>query len=176
VHADPVLNREVNGSSVYVLSLRGASDEAAKWLADAENAADLKGGISLDQGSDVLASVLLDVTQKEAISDSVEAAESVLAALRGVGDVHRPRVQHAGFMVLKSPDIPSMLVETAFISNATDERRLRDPDHQQRIASAIRTGVRNYWYENPPPGSKLAAIVAARRGGSAETASAAGGR
>jgi N-acetylmuramoyl-L-alanine amidase len=176
VHADSVLNREVNGSSVYVLSLRGASDEAAKWLADAENAADLKGGISLDQGSDVLASVLLDVTQKEAISDSVEAAESVLTALRGVGDVHRPRVQHAGFMVLKSPDIPSMLVETAFISNATDERRLRDPDHQQRIASAIRTGVRNYWYENPPPGSKLAAIVAARRGGSAETASAAGGR
>jgi N-acetylmuramoyl-L-alanine amidase len=176
VHADSVLNREVNGSSVYVLSLRGASDEAAKWLADAENAADLKGGVSLDQGSDVLASVLLDVTQKEAISDSVEAAESVLAALRGVGDVHRPRVQHAGFMVLKSPDIPSMLVETAFISNATDERRLRDPDHQQRIAAAIRAGVRNYWYENPPPGSKLAAIVAARRGGSTEIASAAGGR
>jgi N-acetylmuramoyl-L-alanine amidase len=176
VHADSVLNREVNGSSVYVLSLRGASDEAAKWLADAENAADLKGGVSLDQGSDVLASVLLDVTQKEAISDSVEAAESVLAALRGVGDVHRPRVQHAGFMVLKSPDIPSMLVETAFISNATDERRLRDPDHQQRIAAAIRAGVRNYWYENPPPGSKLASIVAARRDGSTETASAGGGR
>jgi N-acetylmuramoyl-L-alanine amidase len=176
VHADSVLNREVNGSSVYVLSLRGASDEAAKWLADSENAADLKGGVSLDQSSDVLASVLLDVTQKEAISDSVEAAESVLAALRGVGDVHRPRVQHAGFMVLKSPDIPSMLVETAFISNASDERRLRDPDHQQRIAAAIRMGVRNYWYDNPPPGSKLAAIVAARRGGSVETASTAAER
>jgi N-acetylmuramoyl-L-alanine amidase len=115
--------------------------------------------------------VLLDVTQKESLSDSVEAAESVLAALRGVGDVHRPRVQHAGFVVLKSPDIPSMLVETAFISNAGDERRLRDPEHQQRIAAAIRQGVRNYWYDNPPPGSKLAAIVAARRGGSVATAS-----
>jgi N-acetylmuramoyl-L-alanine amidase len=85
-------------------------------------------------------------------------------------------VQHAGFVVLKSPDIPSMLVETAFISNATDERRLRDPDHQQRIAAAIRLGVRNYWYENPPPGSKLAAIVAERRGGSVEVASAAAER
>jgi N-acetylmuramoyl-L-alanine amidase len=163
VHADSVGNREVNGSSVYVLSLRGASDEAAKWLAERENAADLKGGVSLEEGSDVLASVLLDVTQKEAISDSVEAADSVLAALRAVGDVHRPRVQHAGFMVLKSPDIPSMLVETAFISNADDERRLRDTDQQRRIAEAIRTGIRNYWYENPPPGSRVAAIVAARR-------------
>ena len=121
----------MSGSSVYVLSLRGASDEAAKWLADSENAADLKGGVSLDDSSDVLASVLLDVTQKESISDSVEAADSVLTALRGVGNTHgTPRVRHAGFIVLKSPDIPSMLVETAFISNATDERRLRDPGHQ----------------------------------------------
>jgi N-acetylmuramoyl-L-alanine amidase len=167
VHADSVGNREVNGSSVYVLSLRGASDEAARWLAERENAADLKGGVSLEQGSDVLASVLLDVTQKEAISDSVEAAESVLVSLRAVGDVHRPRVQHAGFMVLKSPDIPSMLVETAFISNSGDERKLRDPGHQLRIAEAIRTGIRNYWYENPPPGSRVAAIVAARREASA---------
>ena len=176
IHADSVRNREVSGSSVYVLSLRGASDEAAKWLADSENAADLKGGVSLDESSDVLASVLLDVTQKESISDSVEAADSVLTALRGVGDVHRPRVQHAGFVVLKSPDIPSMLVETAFISNATDERRLRDADHQSRIARALRTGVRNYWYDNPPPGSKLAAIVAAQRGGTAGSGIAVAGR
>jgi N-acetylmuramoyl-L-alanine amidase len=176
IHADSVGNREVSGASVYVLSLRGASDEAAKWLADSENAADLKGGVSLDDSSDVLASVLLDVTQKESISDSVEAADSVLAALRGAGDVHRPRVQHAGFVVLKSPDIPSMLVETAFISNASDERRLRDPDHQSRIAAAVRTGVRNYWYDNPPPGSKLAAIVAAQRGGTADGTTAVAGR
>ncbi|HET9692925.1 MAG TPA: N-acetylmuramoyl-L-alanine amidase [Steroidobacteraceae bacterium] len=169
IHADSVLNRDVSGSSVYVLSLRGASDEAARWLAESENAADLKGGVPLVE-DDLLASVLLDVTQKEAISDSVEAASTVLASLRGVGHVHRPRVQHAGFVVLKSPDIPSMLVETAFISNAADERRLRDSGHQQKIAEAIRAGVRNYWYENPPPGTRLAALVAERRGGTAQAA------
>jgi len=167
VHADSVQDRGVTGSSVYVLSLRGASDEAAKWLADSENAADLKGGVSLDDKSDVLASVLLDVTQKESVSDSVEAADSVLKALRGVVSVHRPRVQHAGFVVLKSPDIPSMLVETAFISNANDERRLRDTDQQQRIAEAIRAGVRNFWYENPPPGTKLASLAANHSDGGA---------
>lgn len=164
IHADSVRRREVSGSSVYVLSLRGASDEAARWLAESENAADLKGGVPL-AGDDLLASVLLDVTQKEAISDSVEAAGSVLTALGGVGTVHGvPRVRHAGFVVLKSPDIPSMLVETGFISNAGDERRLRNASHQQAIANAIRAGVRTYWHENPPPGTRLAALVAAQRG------------
>ena len=166
IHADSVQNRDVSGSSVYVLSLRGASDEASRWLAERENAADLMGGVSLDDKNDVLASVLLDVTQKEAVSNSVEAADAVLASLRRVGTVHGSRVRHAGFMVLKSPDIPSMLVETAFISNATDERRLRDHDFQQRVAEAIHAGVRSFFYEKPPPGTKLAAIVAARRGGS----------
>ena len=165
IHADSVRNREVGGSSVYVLSLRGASDEAARWLAESENAADLKGGVSLDDKDDALASVLLDVTQKESISNSVEAADSVLASLRRVVEVHRPRVQHAGFVVLKSPDIPSMLVETAFISNADDERRLRDPSAQQQIAEAIRDGVKKYFYEKPPPGTKVAAIVERQRGG-----------
>ena len=170
VHADSVQNRGVSGSSVYVLSLRGATDEASRWLAERENAADLMGGVSLDDKSDVLASVLLDVTQKEAVSNSVEAADSVLAALRRVGSVHGTRVKHAGFIVLKSPDIPSMLVETAFISNATDERRLRDSAQQQRIAQAIHTGVKNYFYDKPPPGTRIAALVAARRGGgSADT-------
>jgi N-acetylmuramoyl-L-alanine amidase len=165
VHADSVRKGDVSGSSVYVLSLRGASDEAARWLAESENAADLKGGVSLDDKDDVLASVLLDVTQKESVSSSVEAADSVLASLRRIGTVHRPRVQHAGFVVLKSPDIPSMLVETAFISNAADERRLRDADQQQRLAEAIRDGVRNYFYDRPPPGTKVAALSAAQRGG-----------
>ena len=165
VHADSVLKRDVSGSSVYVLSLRGATDEAARWLAESENAADLKGGVSLDDKDDLLASVLLDVTQKESVSSSVEAADSVLASLRRIGTVHRPRVQHAGFVVLKSPDIPSMLVETAFISNAADERRLRDAGQQQRTAEAIRDGVRNYFYDRPPPGTKVAAFAAARRGG-----------
>jgi N-acetylmuramoyl-L-alanine amidase len=168
VHADSVLRREVSGSSVYVLSLRGASDEAARWLAESENAADLKGGVPLAE-DDLLASVLLDVTQKEAISDSVEAADNVIASLASVGTVHGARrVRHAGFVVLKSPDIPSMLVETGFISNAGDERRLRDASHQQKIAEAIRSGVRSYWYDNPPPGTRLAALVAERRGGNAQ--------
>ena len=175
IHADAVKNREVSGSSVYVLSLRGASDEAARWLAESENAADLKGGVPLAE-DDLLASVLLDVTQKESISDSVEAADNVLKALHGVGSVHGTRVKHAGFIVLKSPDIPSMLIETAFISNPADERRLRDANHQQRIAEAIRMGVRSYWYENPPPGTRLAAIVAARRGGTAEPTQTVAGR
>ena len=121
--------------------------------------------MSLDDKDDALASVLLDVTQKESISNSVEAADSVLASLRRVVEVHRPRVQHAGFVVLKSPDIPSMLVETAFISNADDERRLRDPSAQQQIAEAIRDGVKKYFYEKPPPGTKVAAIVERQRGG-----------
>jgi len=165
VHADSVKDRGVSGSSVYVLSLRGASDEASRWLAERENAADLIGGVSLDDKNDVLASVLLDVTQKEAVSDSVEAAARVLGSLRSVGTVHGSRVRHAGFVVLKSPDIPSMLVETAFISNASDEKRLRDPAHQQRIAAAIHQGVRGYFYDNPPPGTRVAALVAAQREG-----------
>ncbi|HQR24452.1 MAG TPA: N-acetylmuramoyl-L-alanine amidase, partial [Steroidobacteraceae bacterium] len=165
VHADSVRNRDINGSSVYVLSMRGASDEAARWLAESENAADLKGGVSLDDKNDALASVLLDVTQNEAMSSSVEAADSVLASLRRVCAVHRERVQHAGFVVLKSPDIPSMLVETAFISNATDERRLRDPDEQDKLAAAIRDGVKRYFYDRPPPGTKVAAIARQQGGG-----------
>jgi N-acetylmuramoyl-L-alanine amidase len=165
VHADAVKDRSVRGSSVYVLSLRGASDEASRWLAERENAADLIGGVSLDDKNDVLASVLLDVTQKEAVSDSVEAASRVLSSLGSVGQVHGNRVRHAGFVVLKSPDIPSMLVETAFISNAADERRLRDPGEQKRIAAAIHAGVREYFYDNPPPGTKVAALSAARRNG-----------
>ena len=165
IHADSVRNRDINGSSVYVLSMRGASDEAARWLAESENAADLKGGVSLDDKNDALASVLLDVTQNEAMSSSVEAADSVLASLRRVCAVHRERVQHAGFVVLKSPDIPSMLVETAFISNATDERRLRDPDEQDKLAAAIRDGVKRYFYDRPPPGTKVAAMARQQGGG-----------
>ena len=98
------------------------------------------------------------------------AADNVLASLASVGAVHgNRRVRHAGFVVLKSPDIPSMLVETGFISNASDERRLRDGDHQRRIAEAVRAGVKDYWYDNPPPGTRHAAIVAERRKGAGQT-------
>ena len=169
VHADAVRDRSVAGSSVYVLSARGASNEAAKWLADRENAADLIGGVSLDDKDDVVATVLLDLSQSAAMSASAVAAGKVLNELNEVGDLRRAEVQHAGFVVLKSPDVPSMLIESAYITNPGEEQRLRDPRHQARIAEAILAGVRDYFRENPPPGSRVAALLAAR----ADTAAAA---
>ncbi len=160
VHADAVRDRRVAGSSVYVLSSRGASDEAARWLAERENAADLVGGVSLDDKDDVLASVLLDLSQGASMSASVDAAEYVLKHLNRVGSVRRGRVQHAGFVVLKSPDIPSLLVETAFISNPGEETRLRDRTHQDSLAVAILGGVREYFFASPPPGTRLAQLKA----------------
>jgi N-acetylmuramoyl-L-alanine amidase len=158
VHADAYRDRTVAGSSVYVLSQKGASDEAARWLAERENAADLLGGVSLEDKDDVLASVLLDLSQGASMSASIEAAEKVLHQLYSVGQIKRKTVQHAKFLVLKSPDIPSMLVETAFISNPGEERRLKDPKHQQRLADAIHGGIRAYFYANPPPGSRIAEL------------------
>ncbi|MGH8676166.1 MAG: N-acetylmuramoyl-L-alanine amidase, partial [Burkholderiales bacterium] len=130
VHADAFVNRSVRGSSVYVLSTRRASSEAARWLADRENAADLIGGVSLDDKSDVLASVLLDLSQNASINASREAASHVLEELDRVGQLKKSDVQHASLIVLTSPDVPSMLVETAYISNPDEEKRLRDPGHQ----------------------------------------------
>jgi N-acetylmuramoyl-L-alanine amidase len=166
VHADAFVNREVRGSSVYVLSTRRASSEAARWLADRENAADLIGGVSLDDKSDVLASVLLDLSQNAAISASQDAAARVLEELDRVGQLKKSAVQHASLIVLTSPDVPSMLVETAYISNPEEERRLRDPDYQTRIAGAMHAGVRRYFYANPPPGTRIA-MLAARESGQA---------
>lgn len=141
VHADAVHDRRVQGSSVYVLSQRGASSEAAKWLAASENAADLVGGVSLDDKDRMLKSVLLDLSQAASLDASTDLANSVLRGLRGIGRVHQRRVQHAGFMVLKSPDIPSILVETAFISNPVEEKRLRSESYRQKVARAIFNGV-----------------------------------
>lgn len=157
IHADAFRDRRVRGSSVYTLSQRGASSEAAKWLADRENRADLIGGIDLTDGDDVLASVLLDMTQSATLEQSVAAAEKVLDNLGRVGRVHRARVQQAGFVVLKSPDIPSLLVETAFISNPDEEKRLRDKDHQQDLAEAILGGIKAFFANYAPPGTLLAA-------------------
>jgi N-acetylmuramoyl-L-alanine amidase len=164
IHADAFMDRSVRGSSVYVLSTRRASNEAARWLAERENAADLIGGVSLDDKSDVLASVLLDLSQNATISASREAAARVLAELDHVGQLKKSDVQHASLIVLTSPDVPSMLVETAYISNPDEERKLRDPAHQDRLAGAIHAGVRRYFYDNPPPGSRVAALSAAERG------------
>ena len=156
IHADSVINSAVSGSSVYVLSERGASNEAARWLAERENAADLKGGVSLADKGNTLASVLLDLSQSANISASMSAAQSVIGALEGVGLVRKAQVQQAGFVVLKSPDIPSMLVETAYISNPSEERRLRNPAQQAMLADAIFSGLRDYFAHNPPAGTRFA--------------------
>jgi N-acetylmuramoyl-L-alanine amidase len=163
VHADSYRDRSVVGSSVYVLSARGASDESARWLADRENAADLVGGVSLDDKESVLASVLLDLSQGASMSASFAAAQKVMGELDRIGNVTRRGVKSAGFVVLKSPDIPSILVETAFISNPTEEARLGSGKHQQRLAEAIFQGVRGYFYANPPPGTLVAQLRAQPR-------------
>jgi N-acetylmuramoyl-L-alanine amidase len=163
IHADSVTNSTVSGSSVYTLSAKGATNEAARFLADRENAADLIGGVSLDNRNGVLASVLLDLTQGASMSASMDAAARVLSQLDRVGSTHHSQVQQAGFVVLKSPDIPSMLVETAFISNPVEEARLTDSRHQARIADAVLGGVRDYFYTNAPPGTRVAQLKAMRQ-------------
>jgi len=153
VHADSIRDRSVSGASVYVLSAHGASSEAAHMLAERENAADLMGGVLEDKGT--LTPVLIDAAQSEIIGISATAAERVVAALSSVGEIRKPQVQQAGFMVLKSPDIPSMLIETAYISNPAEERRLRSRDQQLRLADAICGGVRSYFLANPPDGTRF---------------------
>jgi N-acetylmuramoyl-L-alanine amidase len=159
VHADSIRDRSVDGSSVYILSQKGATDEASRWLAERENASDLIGGVSLDDKGDVLASVLLDLSQSASLNASQSAASHVLHQLNQVGEVRKPQVQQARFMVLKSPDIPSMLVETAYISNPQEEQRLRGAAHQAKLAGAIYQGVREYFYSDPPAGTRIAQIA-----------------
>jgi len=156
IHADAFTDPRARGSSVFILSDRGASSEAARWLAESENSADLVGGVSLDDKDDVLASVLLDLSQTGTRQASLDAAGSVFGELSKLGEVHANDVQQAGFAVLKSPDIPSMLVETAFISNPDEERKLRNPAHQELVAKAILRGIRGYFHKSPPPGTRLA--------------------
>jgi N-acetylmuramoyl-L-alanine amidase len=156
VHADAFKNPNARGSSVYVLSSKGATDEAARWLAARENAADLVGGVSLDDKDDMLASVLLDLSQNASIGASLEVGDFVLNRLGGVNRLHKSAVQQAGFAVLKAPDIPSILIETAFISHLEEEQRLREARYQEQLATAIMSGVREYFYVNPPPGTWVA--------------------
>jgi len=156
IHADAFRDPRVGGSSIYVLSQSGASSEAAKWLADNENASDLIGGVTLDDKDDVLKSVLLDLSQTASIEASIDAANDVLESLKQLGKVHKKRVQHAGFVVLKSPDIPSLLIETAYISNPAEEERLRSSAYRQKLAGAIFEGIADYFEGNAPPSSRLA--------------------
>lgn len=154
IHADAFDNPRARGASVFVLSERGASSEAAKLLAQKENAADLVGGISLEDKDDLLASVLLDLSQTASLEASLEVAETVLSGLKRVGNVHKKHVESAAFVVLKSPDIPSILVETAFISNPDEERKLLSSSHQNKLARAILSGIKNYFQRNPLPGTE----------------------
>ena len=157
VHADAFQDTASQGSSVYVLSQRGASDEASRWLAARENAADLAGGVKLNDKDEVLAQVLLDLSQTATADSSFQLADRVLGELGRLGPLHKEAVQQAGFLVLKSPDIPSILVETAFITNPSEERRLGDAGHQRRIASAIFSGLRGFAAERIP-NARLAAV------------------
>jgi N-acetylmuramoyl-L-alanine amidase len=162
IHADAFSSPDARGSSVFTLSERGATSEAAKWLADRENSADLIGGVDLKTSDDVLANVLLNMSQNATLEHSGEAAGAVLRNLSRLGSTHKAQVQKAGFVVLKSPDIPSVLVETAFISNPDEEARLTSPAHQKRLAEAILAGIKAYFRKYPPPGSTDASASGGR--------------
>jgi N-acetylmuramoyl-L-alanine amidase len=149
LHADAYVNGEAKGSSVFTLSTHGATSEAARWLADHENSADLVGGVKLSDKDKLLASVLLDLSQTATIADSDRAASQILSALKKNHQLHHHEVQKAGFVVLKSPDIPSLLIETAFISNPDEEKNLASKQHQEVVARSIFDGIRSYCANRP---------------------------
>ncbi|MDR1888964.1 MAG: N-acetylmuramoyl-L-alanine amidase [Zoogloeaceae bacterium] len=151
IHADAWIKPEARGSSVFVLSEKGASSSAARWLAKKENDADLVGGVNINVKDPFLARTLLDLSQTATKSDSLRLAKSVLGELGGINRLHKSDVEQAGFAVLKAPDIPSILVETAFISNPEEERKLADENYQNQIAEAIARGIMRYLAQNPPP-------------------------
>ncbi|MDD2770099.1 MAG: N-acetylmuramoyl-L-alanine amidase [Methylococcus sp.] len=152
LHADAYLDAHAKGASVFTLSQHGATSEAARRLADRENAVDQIGGVALHDKDEVLASVLLELAQDATLEASDRAAASVLQALQKTHTLHQPGIQKAGFVVLKSPDVPSLLVETAFISNPEEEQKLRNPDYQDQIAKAIAAGIRTHLKRSRPAG------------------------
>lgn len=156
IHADAFRDGRARGASVYALSQGSATSKAAKWLAENENNSDLIGGVSLDDKDDLLGSVLLDLSRNASIAASLEVGSEVLQHLKTVGRVHKSRVEQAGFAVLKAPDIPSILVETGYISNRHEERHLKDRNHQRKLAQAMLKGIRGYFDDNAPPGTLLA--------------------
>lgn len=149
IHADAFDDPTSAGSSVFALSSRGASSEAARWLAEKENYSEV-GEVKLDDKSDLLRSVLIDLSQTATINSSLQLGNSVLQQLSQMTRLHCERVEQARFVVLKSPDIPSLLIETGFVTNPMEARRLNDPDYQQDLAAAIQTGIKNYYQRNPP--------------------------
>ena len=163
IHADAFKNPKAHGSSVFILSSRGATSEAAKWLAKKENEADLVGGVSLDDKDDMLVKMLLDLSQTATIEASNSAASRILSRLSKIGATHKKQVERAGFVVLKSPDIPSLLVETGFISNPKEEKLLKSSSYQKKVASAILTGVDGYFKQYPIPGTVYAKDVIVKK-------------
>lgn len=170
IHADAYKSSDAKGSSVWVLSTHGKVSEAARWLANRQNSSDLIGGASLDDKNDTLASVLLDMQQNYAIGASSKIADNVLSALAKLGPTHRNHIERANFVVLRSPDVPSILVETAFITNPVGERKLRNPAYQEKLAHAVLGGVKTYFEKNPPTGTWFALQARKRRGELAESA------
>lgn len=159
VHADAFVKTTARGSSVFVLSENGASSSAARWLANKENSADLVGGVNIGVKDPYLARTLLDLSQTATINDSLKLGNNVLGELGRINTLHKGQVEQAGFAVLKAPDIPSILIETAFISNPEEEARLNDEAYQDRMAEAILKGIRRYFARNPPLAkSKLARV------------------
>lgn len=150
IHADAFVQPSARGSSVFVLSEKGASSTAARWLAKRENAADLIGGVNIKKHDRQLASVLLDLSTTAQINSSMKLGNAVLREMGGINKLHKGSVEQAAFAVLKAPDIPSILVETAFISNPEEESKLNDDAHQDRVADAIMNGVKKYFAKNPP--------------------------
>ena len=150
VHADAFIKPHARGSSVFALSEKGATSAAAKWLAKRENDADLIGGVNIAVKDVYLKQTLLDLSQTAQIADSIKVGKAVLEELGGVNQLHKPHVEQAGFAVLKAPDIPSILVETAFISNPEEEKRLNDEDYQDKMAMAIVNGIKRYFERHPP--------------------------
>ena len=150
IHADAFMNHQARGASVFALSDSGASSAAAKWLAQKENAADLVGGVNIKAKDKAVLRTLLDMSTTAQIKDSLKLGNEVLGRMGKVGRLHRGKVEQAGFAVLKAPDIPSILVETGFISNPDEEAKLADSDYQDRIADALLTGVMHYFAKHPP--------------------------
>ncbi|SUV85814.1 N-acetylmuramoyl-L-alanine amidase [Bordetella pertussis] len=150
IHADAFIKPTANGSSVFALSERGASSTQARWLADKENAADLIGGVNLGSHDRQVAKVLLDLSTTAQINDSLKVGSAFLDEIKKINRLHKNRVEQAGFAVLKAPDIPSILVETAFISNPKEEALLRSAAHQEKLAQAMMTGIDRYFTANPP--------------------------
>lgn len=156
IHADAAPNTSASGASVYALSDKGATSETARWLADSENNSDMIGGVGLDNKDPMVAGVLLDLSMTATLSSSLDVGAKVLGNMGRMTALHKSRVEQAGFVVLKSPDIPSILVETGFISNPEESRKLNTSNHQRALAVSIQNGVHQFFRENPPPGTYLA--------------------